>query len=70
MFRGTRKGLFWLLDKPEHMVDGTLNIRDRGRLELTIQGLLDLIVDEDTLRTIRGATASGYVTLVEAQAFA
>ena len=69
MFRGTRKGLFWLLDKPEHMVDGTLNIRDRGRLELTTQGLLDLIDDEDTLRTIRGATTSGYVTLVEAQAF-
>ena len=67
MFRGTRKGLFWLLDKPEHMVDGTLNIRDRGRLELTTQGLLDLIDDGDTLRTIRGATANGYVTLVEAR---
>ena len=43
--------------------------QDRGRLELTTQGLLDLIDDEDTLRTIRGATASEYVTLVEAQAF-
>ena len=67
MFRGAQKGLFWLLDKPDHMVDGTLNVRERGRLELTTQGLLDLVDDGDTLRTIRGATANGYVTLVEAR---
>ena len=67
MFRGTQKGLFWLLDEPEHMVDGTLSVRDRGRLELTTQGLLGLVDDGDILRTIRGATANGYVTLIEAR---
>ena len=69
MFRESQKGLFWLLDKPDHMVDGTLNISDRVGLELTTHGLLDLVDNEGTPRTIRGATASGYVTLVEARTF-
>ena len=67
MFQGTRNGLFWLFDKPEQRVQGTVNISDKGRLELTTQGLLDLTYDRNTSLTICGTTESGHVTLVDAQ---
>ena len=69
MFHGTQNGLFWLLDKPEHSVSGTLTIKDRGNLELTTQGLLDIVDNRDASRTIRGVTADGNVTLMEARVF-
>lgn len=69
MFHGIQNGLFWLLEKPEHTVSGTLSVDNRGKLELTTQGLLDVHDSGDTRRTICGATPSGHVTLVGAQAF-
>ena len=67
MFHGTQKGLFWLLNKPDHMVEGTLDVDYGGRLELTTHGLLDPSADESELRTIRGTTSSEHVALVDAR---
>ena len=62
MFHGSQKGLFWLLNKPDHMA-GTLDVDYGGRLELTTHGLLDPSAD----RTIRGTTSNGHVALVDAR---
>ena len=35
MFQDTQQGQFWLSDKPEHPVAGTLTIEDSGTLRLT-----------------------------------
>ena len=69
MFQGTRSGIFWLSDRPERTVDGTLNVDDKGRLELTTRGLLDLDDNEGASRTVCGATPDGHVTLVDALHF-
>lgn len=69
MFHGIQSGLFWLLGKPEHCVDGTISIKDGSKLELTTRGLLDITDNDDTPRTIRGVTTDGNVTLVAARVF-
>ena len=75
MFQDTQQGQFWLSDKPEHPVAGTLTIEDSGTLRLTTTAVqnnsLDIFLEfsntDHTPRTICGATPSGYVTLVEAR---
>ena len=75
MFQDTQQGQFWLSDKPEHPVAGTLTIEDSGTLRLTTTAVqnnsLDTFLEfsntDHTPRTICGATPSGYVTLVEAR---
>ena len=77
MFQDTQQGQFWLSDKPEHRVAGTLSIEERGRLRLTTTAVennsLDVFLEffntDHTPRTICGATPSGYVTLVEARSY-
>ena len=68
MFSGSQKGLFWLLDKPEHKVEGTLDVDSKGRLQLATQNLLDLSDDPRGVRNICGATAKGLVTLMDVHA--
>ena len=74
MFHDTQQGQFWFSGEPEHQAAGTLSIEDKGRLRLTtrvvengsLDGLRDFFEEDDSPRTICGATPSGYVTLVEA----
>ena len=74
MFQDNQQGQFWFSGKPEHQAAGTLNIEDKGRLRLTtrvvengsLDGLRNFFKEDDTPRTICGATPSGYVALVKA----
>ena len=69
MFKGTQNGLFWLHDRPEHKAEGTLDFHGSGKLQLTTRSLLDSFDDGSESKSIRGVTANGYVTLVDAECF-
>ena len=65
MFQETQQGRFWLPDRPERDLDGTLDVDDRGTLKLSLrEGLLGLGEHERTPRTIQGAITGNLVTLV------
>ena len=75
MIHDTQRGSFWIHDKPEHPVPGTLNINDDGRLELTTwhaeNSFHDIFLPyferDDSPKTITGVTTDGIIALVKAR---
>jgi len=65
-----RSGYFWLPGNEEHKVPGTLIVRDGGKVELEIVGLLDESIEalngkEDLSLIIGHVEQDGFVTLVK-----
>ena len=75
MIHDTQRGSFWIPDKPEHPVPGTINIDDDGKLELTTwhaeNNLHDIFLPyfekDDSPQTITGVTTDGIIALVKAR---
>ena len=65
MFREAQKGLFWLPESPDRQVEGSVDPLDPRGLTLTIHGVLSPSNYEHRPNRIIGATAKGYVTLME-----
>ena len=74
MIQDTQQGRFWLPDKPEGPVPGTLRLRSEGRLELTTSHVENNLRDTflpyfekgNRPRTIAGVTNGGNIALIEA----
>ena len=74
MIQDTQQGRFWLPDKPENPVPGTLRLRSEGRLELTTSHVennfrdtfLPYLEKDHRPRTIAGVTTGGNIALIEA----
>ena len=75
MLHDTQRGTFWIPDKPEHPVPGTLSVDEDGRLELTTWHaentfhniFLPYFERDDSPKTITGVTADGIIALVKAR---
>ena len=65
MFSEEQRGLFWLPESPERQVEGSLDPNDQRGLVLTVHGLLGRSLGEHSPERIIGATARGYISLIE-----
>ena len=75
MIQDTQQGRFWIPEKPEEPVQGTLAVKSQGKLELTTSHVENNF--RDTFRpyferdhestTIAGVTTDGIIALVEAR---
>ena len=74
MIQGTQQGRFWIPDKPEEPVPGTLTINSQGKLELQTSHVESNFHDifrpyfkrDHVPKTIAGVTHNGNVALIEA----
>ena len=74
MIQGTQQGRFWIPDKPEEPVPGTLTINSRGKLELQTSHVESNLHDtfrpyferDHEPKTIAGVTHNGNLALIEA----
>ena len=73
MLHDTQRGTFWIPDKPEHPVQGTLSVNDAGRLELTTWHLENSFRDiflpyferDHSPKTITGVTTNGNIAFIK-----
>ena len=56
-------GLFWLLDGPEHRVEGTVNSDETGVTLVTQGRLVEDGIRDGKLRTIHGVLAGDHIKL-------